>query len=46
MVSPKDMVHAFGMPLNATRNPRAVGEYDFEDNDLSLFLVYDYMATT
>lgn len=45
--APKDVVKVFGQGLDLTNNGKlSTLEYQFEDNDLSLFLVYDYKATT
>lgn len=45
--APKDVQKVFGIGATAYRNDgKATYEYDFEDNDFSIFLVYDYKATT
>lgn len=41
------MKHVFGWGIPSYRNGnRSTYQYDFEDTDLSLFLVYDFKATT
>ena len=40
--TPKDIINAFGFGSEAFRNRGATREFDFEDNNLDKFIVYDY----
>lgn len=44
-VAPADLVKAFGMPCESTVFDTATGEYNFEDNNLDCFSLFDHKQT-
>ena len=45
MVAPADLWRVFGMPDEPQNPVTGTGEYNFEDNNLDCFKVYDYKQT-
>ncbi|CAD8071388.1 unnamed protein product [Paramecium primaurelia] len=45
-LSPKGLIHAFGMGMDPWRNKLATKEFDFEDSNLDKFCLYDAKQTT
>lgn len=46
MLVPSLLIKAFGTPKPSRTGFFGSGEYDFEDNNLDLFNIYDYKQTT
>ncbi len=47
MIQPKWLVHAFGIGSISINNPRSSHrEYQFMDNQLNKYLLYEYRNTT
>jgi hypothetical protein len=45
-LAPKYLQKVFGKGKDPTKNAASTLEYDFEDNNLDLFILYDFAATT
>lgn len=42
MVAPADLIKAFGTPCESTVFDTATGEFNFEDNNLDCFAIFDH----
>lgn len=45
LVAPADLVKAFGTPCEASVFDTATGEYNFEDNNLDCYAIFDHKET-